>query len=121
MPADSALNAAQLATRASVEALARVRACSAALRRGTYRLLYANDESLAFARELAGADTVVAVLFRNTSVLSAPFPGIAAGPWVDALSGQSQSLSPELTNVAGAPLSLQLLFPAGSSCATSAQ
>ena len=53
--------------------------------------------------------------------ISAPLPGIAAGTWVDALSGQAQSLSPELTNVAGAPLSLQLLFPEGSSCATSAQ
>ncbi len=121
MPADSALNSAQLATRAATQALGRTRACSAALRRGTYRLLFANNESLAFARELAGADTAVAVLFRNTSTVSAPFPGIAAGTWVDALSGQTQSLSPELTNVAGAPLSLQLLFPEGSSCATPAQ
>ena len=47
--------------------------------------------------------------------------GIAAGTWVDALGGGGQSLSPELTNVAGAPLSLQLLFPRGSSCATPAQ
>jgi glycosidase len=120
LPADSALNSAQLATRASLTALTHVRACSAALRRGTYRLLFANDESLVFARELAGADTAVAVLYRNAATISAPLPGIAAGPWVDALSGAVQSLSPELTNLAGAPLSLQLLFPEGSSCATSA-
>jgi glycosidase len=120
MPADADLNAEQIATRASTEALAKVRACSAALRRGTYRLLFANDESLAFARELAGADTAVVLLFRNTSSIATPLPGIAAGEWVDALGGGVQSLSPELTNAAGAPLSLQLLFPKGSACATSA-
>jgi glycosidase len=121
MPADADLNSAQLATRASMKALAKTRACSAALRRGTYRLLFANDETLVFARELAGADTAIAIFFRNATSLSAPLPGITAGSWVDALSGTTQSLSPELTNVVGAPLSLQLLFPEGSPCATSAQ
>ena len=121
MPADADLNSAQVATRASLQALAKTRACSAALRRGTYRLLYTDAESLVFARELAGADTAIAVLFRHTSTLSASLPGIAAGTWVDALGGSAVSPSPELTNLAGAPLSLQLLFPEGSSCATSAQ
>jgi glycosidase len=121
MPADSALNSAQSATRQSLVQLAKVRACSATLRQGTYRTLLADDEHLVYARELSGADTAVVVLFRNASSLSASFPGIAAGTWVDALSGQAQSLSPELTNVVGAPLSLQLLFPQGSACANSAQ
>ncbi len=120
MPAAADLNAAQLATRASVQSLARARACSASLRRGTYRLLFANDESLVFARELAGADTAVVALFRNAATLSAPLPGIAPGTWIDALSSSPQSLSPELTNLAGAPLSLLLLFPEGSACATPA-
>ncbi len=121
MPGDSALNAAQLATRTSVTALSKARACSASLRRGTYRLLFADTEHLAFARELDGADTAVVLLFRHATTLSASFPGIAAGAWVDALSGRAASLSPELTNAVGAPLSLQLLFPEGSACATSAQ
>jgi glycosidase len=121
MPADGALNSAQIATRAALQSVARVRACSAALRRGTYRLLYAGAESLAFARELAGAETAVVLLFRNTGAISAPLPGIVAGAWIDALTGRSQSLSPELTNATGTPLSLQLLFPEGSPCATSAQ
>jgi glycosidase len=121
MPGDSALNTAQLATRASTIALSKARACSASLRRGTYRLLFADAEHLAFARELPGADTAVVLLFRHASSITASFPGIAAGAWVDALTGRAASLSPELTNVAGAPLSLQLLFPEGSSCATSAQ
>ncbi len=120
MPADADLNPDQVATRATVQSLARVRTCSAALRRGTYRLLYANDESLAFARELSGADTAVILLFRSASTIAAPFPGVAPGTWIDALSGRSQSLSAELTNVAGTPLSLQLLFPEGSPCATPA-
>jgi glycosidase len=120
MPAEATLNSAQIATRATVQSLARIRACSAALRRGSYRLLYADDESLAFARELAGDDTAIVILFRNAVTLRAPFPGIAGGTWIDALTGSAQSLSPALTNAAGAPLSLQLLFPEGSACATSA-
>jgi glycosidase len=121
MPDDAALNASQLATRQKTQLLGQVRACSLALRRGSYRLLYAGNEVLAYARELPGADTAVVVLFRNTSSLSAALPGIAAGPWVDVLSGDVQSLSPELTTVAGAPLSQRLFFPQGSSCATSTQ
>lgn len=120
MPSDASLNPAQFATRTLVQKLGNVRACSAALRRGTYRLLFANDESLAFAREVTGADAAVVVLLRNTSDVSAPFAQIAAGTWVDALTGTAQSLSPELTNVRGAPLSVQIFFPQGSACANAA-
>jgi glycosidase len=120
MPAEASLGQSQLATRAALARYAKVRACSSALRRGTYRTLLADAEHLVFARE-DGGDTAVVALFRNASSLTASFPGIPAGNWVDALSGQAQSLSPELTNVVGAPLSLQLLFPQGSPCATSAQ
>ncbi len=124
MPADAAnLIADQISTRAAVEApRASARACSAALRRGSYRLLFGDAEHLAFARELPGADTAVVLLLpRREQRSSAPLPQIAAGTWIDALTGRPQSLSPELTNAAGAPLSLQLLFPEGSACATAAQ
>jgi glycosidase len=116
MPAESELNSAQVSTRASLEALSKIRACSPSLRRGTYRLLFSDAEHLAFARELPGADTAVVALFRNAAGLSAPLPGIAEGPWVDALSGGEASLAPGLSSIAGTPLSLQVLFPKGSSC-----
>ncbi|HEY2516170.1 MAG TPA: alpha-amylase family glycosyl hydrolase [Polyangiaceae bacterium] len=121
MPAEAALLPDQISTRTAVEALARARACSPALRRGSYRLLSADDEHLAYARELPGADTAVVILLRDASSLEAPLPQIAGGTWIDALTGRAQSLQPELTNAAGAPLSPLVLFPQGSPCAPSAQ
>ena len=70
-------------------ALGQARACSAALRRGTYRTLHVDPERLVFARELPGADTAIVDLQRSpTASLSAPLPGISAGSWVDVLSGR---------------------------------
>ena len=120
MPADSELNSAQLATRASMAALAKLRTCSASLRRGSYRLLFADTEHVAFARELAGADTVVVLLFRNASALSAPLHGIAPGAWVDALTGTESTVTPGTTSVEGAPLSVQVLLPSGNACLAAA-
>lgn len=121
MPDEAALIPDQIATRASLEALARVRACSPALRRGSYRLLFADAEHLAYARELPGADTAVVILLRDAANLEAPLAQITGGTWIDALSGRPQSLQPELTNVVAAPLSPLVLFPQGSPCASSAQ
>ena len=61
MPADADLSVLQVQTRTAVSGFAAARACSDALRRGTYRTLYVDDEHLVFARELAGSDTVIAV------------------------------------------------------------
>ena len=49
MPPDSALGPLQTATRARVETLGKARACSIALRRGTYRTLYVDPERLVYA------------------------------------------------------------------------
>ena len=62
-----------------MRAIGRARACSDSLRRGAYRLLYADAEHLAFARELPGqvtgggtsADPAVVILFRRSDALSA--------------------------------------------------
>ncbi|MGD0525616.1 MAG: alpha-amylase family glycosyl hydrolase [Polyangiaceae bacterium] len=121
MPADSALSALQTQTRTQVRTLGQARTCSVALRRGTYRTLFVDTERLVFAREVAGADTAIIDLQRNPSApLSAPLPGIPAGPWVDVLSGRIQSLSPELTTLPAAPLSMALYVPASSPCAPGA-
>ncbi len=131
MPAEAALTPAQRATRETVRALGRARACSPALRRGTYRTLFTDAEHLVFARELpasagegggqAAAETVVVVLTRaGGAPLSIPLDGVPAGDYVDAVTGRTTSLRAELTILQSAPLSLQLLFPKGSDCVNSA-
>ena len=118
MPAEGDLVPLQTQTRSVVKALGAARACSLALRRGTYRTLYVDPERLVFAREVAGAETAIVDLQRSpTAPLSAPLPGIAPGSWVDVLSGGIQSLSPELTTLPAAPLSMALYVPASSPCA----
>ena len=121
MPAEADLGALQTQTRDAVRALSRARACSVALRRGTYRTLHVDPERLVFAREVPGGDTAIIDLQRTpVASLSAPLPGIPAGPWVDVLSGRVQSLSPELTTLPAAPLSMALYVPASSPCAPGA-
>ena len=87
MPGDASLSADQLATRAFVAALGKARACSDALRRGTYRALVADAEVLAFAREdPAGNDSAIVVVARNPAApVTLPMQGLPAGAWTDAL------------------------------------
>jgi len=117
MPAESELGALQTATRAWVQKLGKARACSEALRRGTYRRLHVDAERLVFARETPDGDAAVVDLQRATTApLSASLPGIAGGSWVDVLSGAKKSLSPELTTLPAAPFSVALYVPASSPC-----
>jgi glycosidase len=118
-PPDAALNPMQVTTRETLRRLGAARACSGALRRGTYRTLDAGAEDLVFAREAPGVETVVAVAMRAPSApLSVPLPGIAAGDYVDLVSGNHASLSPGLTTLPPAPFSVALYVPAGSPCAS---
>jgi hypothetical protein len=118
MAAESDLTALQLQTRATTRALGAIHACEASLRRGTYRSLYSDAETWVFARELEGADSVVVVAMRNPSGSpSVPLPGIAAGQYVDLLSGHQSSLQPELTIFGAEPFSVALYVPTGSACA----
>jgi glycosidase len=119
MPDDSVLTDNQIATRAYTQKLARARACSEALRRGSYRTLYADTENLVFARTADDGDVAVVAFSRAPSheTLTVPLPGISAGSYVDMLDGSTASLSPELTNLATAPFSAHLYVPASSACA----
>lgn len=123
MPDDSELTANQIATRSYTQKLARARSCSEALRRGTYRTLYADTENLVFARTVSDpggdGDTAIVSFSRAPlhTTLSIPLPGISAGSYVDMIDGSTASLTPELTNLATAPFSAHLYVPATSACA----
>jgi glycosidase len=118
MPAEADLNDAQRDLLDGARRLGKLRACSDALRHGTYRTLAATDEALVFARETEGAPPVVVALTRApTADLSVALPSALAGPYVDVLTGRSTSLSPELTNLGRAPFSVRVLVPAGFACA----
>ena len=116
MPSDDALSDLQKQTRDFTRTLGKTRACSNALRRGTYRTLAVDAEHLVFARESDG-DNAIVVLQRNVSAaFSTSLPGIASGSYVEVFSGRAASLTPELTILDARPFSLQLFLPAESAC-----
>jgi glycosidase len=134
MPADSELNPMQLETRAFVQKLGAARKCSGALRSGSYRTLFADDEHLVFAREAPGyvgghlqtpgVEPVIAVYMRNPPTdtpFRLPLPGVAAGDYVDMLSGTHSSLRPELTILPSETFFAALYVPADGQCAAVAQ
>ena len=117
MPDESVLTAEMKATRQFVARLGALRACSAALRRGTYRTLSAQGEQLAFVRrEDSGEEAVVVVQRGGALGFDAPLPGIAAGTWVDALTGSALLVDPARTRVAAAPWSIAVLLREGDPC-----
>jgi glycosidase len=101
MPPESALTPDMVATRDFVTKMAKLRACSDALRRGDYRTLVATPDQLVFAR-----DTAIVVASRT----AAPVP-LPAGSWVDALT-KAQVAAGFTTK----PWSLMVLLPAGDPC-----
>jgi glycosidase len=120
MPADADLLSFQTQTRAFVASLAKLRTCSEALRRGTYRTLHVDPERLLFARETPDGPTAIVDLQRSpTAPFTGALPGISAGSWKETLSGHVQSLSPELTTLPAEPFSVSVYLPATSPCAAS--
>jgi glycosidase len=117
MPDDSVLNTFQLETRAWVETLGKTRACSDALRRGTYRTIAVDDEHLVFARESATETALVVAQRATSSATTVALTGIADGTWVDALGGAPVTVSAGSATIASSPDSVAILFPAGSACA----
>jgi glycosidase len=119
MPADGELSAAQTALRAKVAGYGRARGCVEALRRGTYRSIFADAEHLVFAREIAATATtpasaaLVVAAREPLAALAIALPGIEAGTWVDVVSGAEASLRPELTKFDVAPFSVRVYVPQG--------
>jgi glycosidase len=116
-PSDVQLSPDQLATRMFAQALGKTRACSDALRRGTYRSLVADAEAIAYAREDASVNdaAIVAVSRNGQAPITFPMQGMTKGTWVDALgSGLSfDAASPTVT----LPTHAAAIFvPKGSPC-----
>jgi glycosidase len=116
MPAESTLLPDQLATRDFVAKLGKLRACSTALRRGAYRPLVVEGETLAYARE-DGAARVVVAMSRNGLAFDAPLVGVTEGAYVDVLSGESVAVSPAKTVMPMAAWQVRVLVPVGDACA----
>ncbi|MEO8799704.1 MAG: alpha-amylase family glycosyl hydrolase, partial [Polyangiaceae bacterium] len=119
MPADGALSDQQKATRDFVVKLAKARACSEALRRGTYRTLFADSENLVYERKAdSGAAAIVTISRAPVSTtLAVPLPGISSGDYSDLLDGSTASLKAELTNIPTTPFSVHVYVPRGGACA----
>jgi glycosidase len=116
MPAESALLPEQKATRDFVAKLGAARKCAVALRRGTYRPLVVEGETLAFARE-DGAHVAVVVTSRSDLPMEMPLVGIAKGTWVDLLTGDAVQVDPAMTRFPSAAYRTWILVPKGDECA----
>jgi len=117
MPDDSVLTQDQLATRAFVTTLGKVRTCSDALRRGTYRALVTDDEALAYTREdPAQNDSAIVVVARNVSEpVTLPMQGMTRGAWIDALGSGLQFDASSPTFVMQ-PHTAAIFVPQSSAC-----
>jgi len=117
MPDDAALSPLQTQTRDFVAALGKLRACSDALRRGTYRALVTDAETLAFAREAdSGAAAVVVVERGGATPVTLLTKGLAAGAWVDAL-GSGLGFDTSAATISLPGHSVAIFVPRGSACA----
>lgn len=106
LPADSALTADMLGVRDFVTRIAKLRDCSGALRRGAYKTLVANDETLAFSRDLEGAASAIVVVTRSPAM---PLSGIVPAGWTGILTGRTG------TESMGA-LDVEIFQPVSSPC-----
>ena len=117
MPAPDALSPDLAATLALTQKLGKLRAGSAALRRGARVPVWADAVTLAFARDAGDGSPALALFSRSTEARSISIPGgvVAPGRSGDALSGTSVDLSGPATVTLG-PVSFQILVPAASPC-----
>ena len=118
LPAESAWTQDMRSVRDAVTRLGKVRACSGALRRGTYRPLVASAELLAFAREAGDAQPAVVIVTRSAGNVDVPLAGLPEGAWVDALgSGARVDAGAGAARFDLGAHAVLVLVPEGSACA----
>jgi glycosidase len=119
MPQDDELLPAQRSLRDYVKALANVRGCSSALRRGTYVPLAAGAEHVAWLRETEDDRAIVVLTRRANGPITIPLPSRISGDYVDVTHQSVSTLSTELTLSPAAPFSAFVYVPVTSACANS--
>lgn len=117
MPATEALSSDQQATLAFTQRLGALRRCSLALRRGARVPVWADGDTLAFARDAGDGLPALALFSTAFTDTTIPIPGgvVPAGDYVDALTGEPVALGGGNT-VDMKPLSAKILVPAESPC-----
>ncbi len=112
LPADA------VALERHVQALARLRRCSTALRRGALEVLHASDEALVFGRRDPASNEATLVVLTRTpnAVLHVPLPAAYGGSVRDVLQGTAASLRDELTIPSGAVRTSAIWLPSTSPC-----
>lgn len=129
MPRPSDLSPFARAVSEKVSHMARLRQCAPELRRGTYRLLFADREHWVFARELASASesagrgrapsAALVVATREPAVvapLEIPLPDLQEGTYFDAESSETLDVRQSLTKLPSAPLEVRVFLPPGHPC-----
>jgi alpha-glucosidase len=111
MPGELGQRQAELLSRTG--ALARLRRCVPALRRGARVPLVVGSTSYAFARDAEAVVLVSTATQQSTITLPASAP---QGAFVDALTGEVVTIGGEGAQVPMGPLSLRVLVPQGHAC-----
>lgn len=119
MPTDDALTPAQVRTRDAVRAVAQLRRCLPALRRGDRRALVIGRDEYAFVRDVGDGSPAVVVMSRapTASLVDLPAASTPVPGWYkDALSGERFELGASGAVIEMEPRSLRVLVPEPSAC-----
>lgn len=119
MPVADDLLPAQVQLQERTRALARLRRCLPALRRGDRRALVTGRDEYAFVRDAGDGAPAIVVLQRSALSVTVELPANstpAPGWYKDAVSGQRFEIGPEGAAVPMEPRSLRVLVPESSPC-----
>jgi glycosidase len=117
MPDPASLSAEQQQTLALTQRLGTLRRCMKALRAGARSTVWVDQDRYAFVRDAGDGAPAVVLFSREATATTIAIPGglVPPGEYVDAISGTTVSLS-GYAEVPVAPLSFEILIPAGSPC-----
>jgi glycosidase len=117
MPSDAQLSSDQKATRAFVQKLGALRACSPPLRRGTRTTLLATAERYVFTRTTSdGLVAIVDLARKPTAATPVPVSGGLARAYVDALTGAQIDGTSGTLELPASALTARVLLPVGDPC-----
>lgn len=118
MPSAASWSALSRGVHENVAKASNLRRCSAELRRGTYRLLFADREHWVFSRDLAAGSALVYVSREPAVIapLEVPLPGLQEGTYIDADSSETLDVRQSLTKLPPASLTVRVFLPREHPC-----